>query len=64
MIHYQGLKSWSDVYPKEKPDKEDCAHSIVDTGTLKSFCKNCDADAEFNRVTGKYEITKVKEIKE
>lgn len=33
-------------------------HEVVDTGTLRSACRHCDAQAEWDRATVSWQITR------
>jgi hypothetical protein len=33
-----------------------CKHMWVDTGMIKTFCKECDADGEYDPMTGKVTV--------
>lgn len=42
------------------PQRTECQlgnHQFPDTGLLKTWCKNCGVEAEFNRKTGHYICT-------
>lgn len=55
-----------DKYQQDKQDQREsgyaptnCSigkHVFPDTGLLKSWCKHCDVQGEFNRETGRYEV--------
>ena len=31
-----------------------CSHEFVNTGTLKSYCKHCNVDGEWDKIECKY----------
>lgn len=52
------IPHWPHAYDGEWTDEQYsrsqyCQHKWVDTGMIKTFCKECDADGEYDPMTGK-----------
>lgn len=45
-VVYQGQPIWPAPYPSELVLTPACAHSWIDTGMRKSWCRHCSANAE------------------
>lgn len=51
------IPHWPHEYPGEWTDTQAfCNHKWVDTGMTKTFCKECDADGEYDPMTGKITV--------
>jgi hypothetical protein len=53
-----GIAQWPHAYDGEWTDLALdrialCNHKWVDTGMIRTFCKECDADGEYDPMTGK-----------
>ena len=56
-LHFDGLEGAPGKQQKEK--QHSCyldGHEFVDTGMLKSWCKHCDRDAEWNNGAGCFRV--------
>jgi hypothetical protein len=56
-----GISNWPNSQDNEWLDWQlekihHCSHKWVDTGMIKTFCKECDADGEYNPMTGQVTV--------
>lgn len=49
-------EDWDNPYGFGTTSTYHCDHKWVNTGTLKSFCKHCDADGEWDSEKCEYKL--------